>query len=124
MIPFDNWGGIDQDAMRRLALDPTTQPMIYRIMFAALAWANVSGHAEMEPGELARHLQVVSSGTGELVVPSSSWLSNEIRRARERGLIGDGSGVRCLVAPEWFVRAGGRGGYACKVHGIRGRRSR
>lgn len=121
MIPFDNWGGVDQDALRRLALDPMTRPLVYRLMFAAMGWSNKIGHAEFGRGELVRHMQVVTS-TGELVTVSASTLSNELATARARGLIGEGSTARCLVTPEWFAKTGGRGGTACKHHGITARR--
>lgn len=121
MIPFKDWGAIDQAALQQLALDATTKPMTYRLMFASLGWANRIGHAEFAPGELARRLRVLSTA-GELVEPSAAWLSNEVKRARDLNLIGKGSRARCLVAPDWFEKAGGRGGRTCKVHGHRGHR--
>lgn len=118
MIPFNEWGSVDQDALRQVALDPTRKPMIFRLMFASLGWSNLSGHAEFAPGELARRLQVESK-TGDLVTVAPSHLSNEIRRARNEGLIGPGSAARCLIAPHWFAKTGGRGGTACRFHGIK-----
>lgn len=120
-IPFDNWGGIDQDAVQRMALDPSTKPLTYRVMFVAIGWANLSGHAEMAPGELARRL-MVQTKAGDYVAPSPQSVSNVLADAKNAGLIGHGSSTRCLIAPDWFAKSGGRGGRACKFHGIRGSR--
>lgn len=119
-IPYPDWGAIDQEAMREMALDPATKLIVYRLMFASVGWANLSGHAEMSPGELARRMTVLTKA-GDFVVPSSQSLSNAIKDARSQGLIAPGSSARCLIAPVWFTKTGGRGGRACKFHGLRGR---
>lgn len=121
-ISFTEWGGVDQHAARRLARDPELKPLHYRVMFAALGWSNLIGHAEFAPGGLAMVLQSSDPRTGALKVPSSQQVTNAIRRARDLGLVGEKSSYFCLVAPEWWEKAGGHGGKTCGYHRIRGTR--
>lgn len=123
-INFEQWGAVDQLEARRMARDPDLKPMAYRVMFAAIGWANLIGHAEFAGGGLAVVLQKSNPRTGEMSIPGQQHVSNVIREARARGLVGDGSNVRCLVVPDWFEKAGGTGGRTCSEHGIRPPRRR
>lgn len=119
-ITFTEWGGVDQHALRRMARDPEVKPLHFRIQYAAMGWSNLIGHAEFAPGGLAMILQSSDPRTGEMSMPGRQQIANAIRRARDMQLVGDGSNYRCLVAPDWWEKAGGHGGKTCGYHGIRG----
>lgn len=120
-ISFDEWGGVDQYAARRMALDSEIKPLRIRVMFAAIGWSNLIGHAEFDPAGLCHALQTADPKTGELHIPGRKQVSNAIREARDLGLVGAGSTVECLVAPPWWHKSGGRGGKTCAFHRIRAR---
>lgn len=123
-IPFDEWGAIDQHAAQRMARDPELKPLHYRVMFAALGWANLIGHAEFAPGGLAMVLQSNDPRTGEMSMPNRQQIANVIRKAKSMDLLGQESSFRCLVAPDWWEKAGGTGGRTCAHHGIGRKRRR
>lgn len=123
-IHFDEWGGVDQLAARRLARDPEVKPLYLRLMFAAVGWSNLIGHAEFAPGGLAMVLQSADPRTGEMSMPNRNQINTAIKRARGMGLLEEGSTFRCLVAPIWWEKSGGTGGRTCAHHGIGLRRSR
>lgn len=123
-ISFDDWGAIDQHAAQRMARDPELKPLHYRVMFAALGWANLIGHAEFAPGGLAMVLQSNDPRTGEMSMPTRQQIGNVIRKAKSMGLLDEDSTFRCLVAPDWWEKAGGTGGRTCAHHGIGRKRHR
>ncbi len=123
-IPFDEWGGVDQLEARRMARGPETGPMSLRIMFAAIGWSNLIGHAEFAPGGLAMVLQTSDPQRGGLTIPTERGVNKALHEAADRGLILPDSNVRCLVAPNWWVKAGGTGGRTCVEHRIRPARRR
>lgn len=118
-VDYDEWVALDQAAARRLARDPDVRPMWLRIMFAAIGWANLIGHTNFAHGGLALVLQSSDPKTGELHIPSASQVANAIKAARDRGLIGNRSDAVCLVAPDWWLKAGGKGGKSCQHHKVR-----
>lgn len=101
-----------------MARDPEIKPLYLRVMFAAMGWSNLIGHAEFAAGGLAMVLQSANPKTGELSIPGRSQVDTAIRRAKELGLLGEGSSQSCLVAPDWWEKAGGKGGRNCAHHGI------
>ncbi len=120
-ITFDEWGTVDQLAVRRMALDSDIKPLRDRVMFAALGWSNLIGHAEFDPAGLCHALQTANPRTGELSIPGRRQVSNVIREAVEQGYLGRGSSIECLIAPPWWQKSGGTGGKSCGYHRIRAR---
>lgn len=123
-IPFEEWGAIDQHSARRLARDPEVKPLYLRVVFAAMGWSNLIGHAEFAQGGLALVLQSADPQTGEIAIPSRSQVNAAIKRAKAMNLIHEQSDFRCLVTPVWWEKSGGRGGKTCSHHGIRSRSRR
>lgn len=123
-ITFDEWGSVDQHAARRLARDPDVKPLAARVMFAALGWSNLIGHAEFAAGGLAMVLQNADPQTGEMSMPSRGQVNTAIRRAEEMGMVAAGSSRHCLLAPAWWEKSGGTGGKTCLTHGIKPRHRR
>jgi hypothetical protein len=123
-IPFDEWGGVDQLEARRMARDFETGSMSLRIMFAAIGWSNLIGHAEFASGGLPTVLQTSDPQKGGLSIPTERGVNKALAEAAARGLISTESNVRCLVAPHWWVKAGGTGGRTCAEHRIRSPRRR
>ncbi|TYL55753.1 hypothetical protein FXB39_00655 [Nocardioides sp. BGMRC 2183] len=117
-ISFDEWIGVDQHGARQLARDPEVGPVYLRVMFAAIGWSNLIGHAEFAPGGLAMVLQTSDPKTGELHIPSTRQVNKAIERARENKLVGDDSSRHCLLAPTWWEKAGGTGGKTCSHHHV------
>lgn len=118
-VNYEAWVAIDQTAAKRMARDPEIAPLWLRIMFAAIGWSNLIGHTNFAHGGLALVLQSSDPKTGELKIPSASQVANEIRTAKDKGLIGRTSDSTCLVAPDWWLKAGGTGGKSCQHHSIR-----
>ena len=123
-ITFEEWGSVDQHAARRLARDPDVKPLAMRVMFAAVGWSNLIGHAEFASGGLALVLQNADPKTGEISIPSRNQVNAAIRRAEQMGLVGDESSRFCLLAPTWWEKSGGTGGKTCNHHGIKRRHRR
>lgn len=123
-ISFDEWGSVDQHYARLLARDPDVKPLAMRVMFAALGWSNLIGHAEFAAGGLAMVLQSSDPRTGELSIPSRGQVNTAIRRAEEMGLVAAGSCRQCLLSPVWWEKSGGRGGKSCTFHGVYSRSQR
>lgn len=123
-ISFDEWGGVDQHEARRMARDPEVKPLYMRVMFAAVGWSNLIGHAEFAVGGLAMILQSANPRTGEISIPDRNQVNAAIKRSHEMGLIADGSTFRCLIAAHWWEKAGGHGGKSCDHHGIAAGRKR
>lgn len=123
-ISFEEWVGVNQAMARGMSRDPEVTPMRLRVMFAALGWANLIGHAEFDPAGLCQLLMRQDPKTGELSIPSGNSVDNVIKEARDMGLIGEGSSRRCLVAPDWWEKAGGKGGKTCSHHRINTRSHR
>jgi hypothetical protein len=122
-IRFDEWGGVDQHAARMMARDPEARPLRVRVMFAAIGWSNLIGHAEFAAGGLALVLQSSDPRTGEISIPGRGQVNKAIREAEDAGYVGAGSSRHCLRAPDWWDKAGGKGGKTCIFHGIRSRRT-
>ena len=116
---FEAYGAVDQLAARRLARDPDTGPLLLRVMFAAIGWSNLIGHAEFASGGLAMVLQSSDPQTGEMSMPNRGQVNTAIRRAEASGLVADGSSRFCLVTADWWEKAGGKGGRSCGHHNIR-----
>ncbi|MFI7661785.1 hypothetical protein ACIBTW_23165 [Micromonospora parva] len=108
----DPWGGMNQVAERRRAKDPR-HPLVYRIGFAAIGWANNVGHSRFDGLTLA---QILADGTGD--EPARQTIAKAIRKAKELGLIDPDSTARCLVVSRRVFQRGGRGSYTCDEHGI------
>jgi hypothetical protein len=107
------WGGVAQLEFQRFGRDPN-HPRAVRLHYLALGHANLIGHAEFSSGRLE---WLLADKDGKSA--SATGVSQGIKRAKELGLLDDGSGARCLVLPEvQFQRSGGRGGRACRTHGI------
>jgi hypothetical protein len=123
-IPFEQFVSIDQHYARLLARDPDVKPLYLRVMFAAIGWSNLIGHAEFAAGGLATILQSSDPRTGELSIPNRSQTNAAIRRAEAMNLISAGSSRYCLLAPTWWAKSGGNGGKTCNHHGIYSRRRR
>lgn len=123
-VPFDEWGAVDQHSARRLARDPEVKPLYLRVVFAAVGWSNLIGHAEFAIGGLALVLQSANPVTGEISIPSRSQVNTAIKRAKDMKLIHEESDYRCLVSPTWWEKAGGKGGKTCAHHRIRARSKR
>lgn len=123
-ISFDQWGSVDQHYARLLARDPDVKPLALRVMFAALGWSNLIGHAEFAQGGLAMVLQSSDPRTGELSIPSRGQVNTAIRRAEAMGLVAAESSRQCLLTPAWWEKSGGRGGKSCTFHNIRTRPER
>lgn len=123
-ITFEEWIGVNQAMARGMARDPEITPMKLRVMFAAIGWANLIGHAEFDPAGLCQLLMKQDPKTGELSIPSGNSVNNIIKEARDTGLVGEGSTKRCLVAPDWWEKAGGKGGRSCSHHRINTQRHR
>jgi hypothetical protein len=123
-ISFEEFGSVDQHFARGMARDSEITPMRLRVMFAALGWSNLIGHAEFDPAGLCQVLMKQDPRTGELSIPSGNHVTNVIKEARDMGLIGKGSSMRCLVAPAWWQKAGGKGGKTCNHHKINTQRHR
>ncbi len=123
-IPFEEWVGVDQHAARLRAGDSSVKPLAVRVMFAAIGWSNLIGHAEFAAQGLANILLSSNPRTGELSIPSRRQVNAAIRRAEEMGLVAEGSSRFCLLAPDWWEKAGGTGGKTCTHHGIRPRARR
>lgn len=117
-ISYEAWVAVDQTFARRMAHDPEVRPIKLRIMFAAIGWANLIGHANFAPGGLAFLLAKIDPTTGALAIPSAPHVANEIKATRDQGLIGPDSDAACLTAPEWWMKNGGRGGRTCQHHRI------
>lgn len=117
-VSFEAWCAVDQHVARGMARDSDITPMRIRVMFAALGWANLIGHAEFDPAGLCHLLMKADPKTGALSIPSSNQVSNVIKEARDMGLIGENSSIKCLVAPAWWEKAGGKGGKTCNHHRI------
>lgn len=81
-IPFEAWIAVDQTNARRMARDPEIKPLWLRVMFAAIGWSNLIGHANFAPGGLAVVLQSNDPKEGGLSVPSASQVANAIASAR------------------------------------------
>lgn len=118
---FDQYGAVDQVHARQMARDPDVKPLYLRVMFAAIGWSNLIGHAEFAQSGLAVVLQTNDPRTGELSIPSARQVNAAIERAREMTLVSDTSSRFCLVAPPWWHKAGGKGGRSCTYHGIKSR---
>ncbi len=115
---------MDQHSARRMARDPEVKPLHFRVMFAAVGWSNLIGHAEFAPGGLGMVLQSANPRTGEMSMPDRNQVNAAIRRAKVMGLIAEDSTFRCLVTAVWWEKAGGRGGKTCSHHGIGTKRER
>ncbi|MEU4382794.1 hypothetical protein [Micromonospora echinofusca] len=112
----DPWGGVNQAAERRRAKDPR-HPLVYRISFAAIGWANNVGHSRFDGLTLGK---ILADERGN--EPSRQNMNKAIRKAKQLGLIEPESNVRCLVVSRRTFQRGGRGSYICQEHGIsRGR---
>lgn len=118
-ISFDQWVGVDQHGAKHLARDPEVKPLLMRVMFAGMGWSNLIGHAEFAQGGLAMILQSANPRTGEIHIPSRRQVNEAITRAKAMGIVGEDSTFRCIVAPDWWEKAGGNGGKSCSTHGIR-----
>ncbi|MEU8170704.1 hypothetical protein AB0B97_29815 [Micromonospora sp. NPDC049004] len=108
----DSWGGCNQAAMRRRAKDPR-HPLVYRIEYAAIGWANNIGHSRL--GGLTL-MQILADGRGK--EPHRNTLNKAIAEAKDRGLIEPASNARCLVVSQRVFQRGGRGSYTCDEHGV------
>lgn len=117
-ISFEEWGGVDQHKARLLARDPDVKPLAVRVMFASIGWSNLIGHAEFAASGLAIVLQTSNPRTGEIAIPSRGQVNTAIRRAEEMGIVRRGSSRHCLLAPDWWEKAGGTGGKSCVFHGL------
>lgn len=91
-------------------------PLVYRVHFAALGWANCIGHAEFGPGELSR---ILNGGDGQPLGASS--VSRVIRSGISLDLVAPSSRARCLVLGAHQFRKDRFGSRDCKTHGIRAR---
>ncbi len=99
--------------------DPDTGPLFVRVMFAALGWSNLIGHAEFPaPGGLAILLQSSDPRTGELSIPNHNQVNTAIRRAEAAGLVAEGSSLVSPLTAAWWEKAGGKGGRTCGHHRI------
>jgi len=123
-ISFEEWGGVDQQQARHMARDPDVKPLYLRVMFAAIGWSNLIGHAEFAASGLALVLQSSDPRTGEISIPCRRQVNAAIDRARDMGLVSEGSSRFCLLAPSWWEKAGGTGGKSCTHHGIQPRSRR
>lgn len=121
---FDQFGAVDQHYAKLLARDPDVKPLAIRVMFAALGWSNLIGHAEFAQSGLAVVLQSSDPRTGELSIPSRGQVNTAIRRAEDMGLVAAGSTRQCLLAAAWWEKSGGTGGRTCTFHGIHTRTQR
>jgi hypothetical protein len=79
---------------REQALD-TDRPLWDRLAFLAWGSARRNGHANFGPGELAHFFNV-----------RPDKISNALKIAKDKGLIGPGSKPRCLVVPERIAEGG------------------
>lgn len=123
-VSFTEWGSVDQVHARQMARDPDVKPLWLRVMFASMGWSNLIGHAEFARSGLAVVLQSNDPQTGVLSIPSDSQVDTAIRTAKTKGLVDPDSTRRCLVAPEWWDKAGGKGTRTCAEHAIYPRRDR
>jgi len=123
-IPFEQFVNIDQHFARLLARDPEVKPLYLRVMFAAMGYANLIGHAEFAAGGLGLVLQSSDPKTGELSIPDRNQINSAIRRAEGMRLVTEGSSRFCLLAPHWWAKSGGDGGKTCNHHGVYSNRSR
>lgn len=105
------WGAVNQAVDRLRAKDPR-HPLVYRIGFAAIGWANNIGHSKLDGLTLA---QILADKGNE---PSRQNINKAIRKAKELGLIDPESNARCLVVSPRVFQRGGRGSYSCDEHGI------
>lgn len=71
-IPFEQWGAVDQAYMRRMALDSEVWPLRNRVMFAALGWSNLIGHAELDPAGLCHALQTANPEPASYTSPAAA----------------------------------------------------
>src|SRR4051794_14047638 len=95
-IPFENWGAVNQDEAQRLARNADLAPLALRLFFAAVGWANRTGHAEFASGDLADILGS-HSPCGAWRPLSRQQVSSVIARARDLGLLHPHSKARCLM---------------------------
>lgn len=93
-----------------MARDESINPRAFRVMFAALGYANQIGHAEFGPGELA---QVLGIGHGRAADKAAD---KAVAAAKSMGLVGPVAGLRCLVLPTTQFQKG-KGTVVCHFHG-------
>jgi hypothetical protein len=105
------WGAVSQLEYRRMAKDQR-HPLMYRVHFAALGWANQIGHAEFAEGSL----NSVLAKDGKPI--SRQSLHAAITRAKGLGLVHDDSGNRCIVLANWQFQKARHGSKTCRVHAI------
>lgn len=108
------WVAIGQKAAVAAAGSPELS-LDLRVLKLAEGRANRDGHAEFEPGELVRQLEMVDRSTGQLRGPNPSTVHRVINKLKAAGLLAPASGLRCLVLPHWIAQKQyGRAG--CDYH--------
>ncbi|WP_433373858.1 hypothetical protein ACQPZX_02730 [Actinoplanes sp. CA-142083] len=107
------WGALSVMECQRRAKDPR-HPLVYRVHFAAIGWANQIGHAEFGPGELSQHLK--DEGGKPL---NATSLSRVLGKARDLDLVAPSSQARCLVLAHHVFQKERYGNRYCKTHGIK-----
>ena len=114
-ITLETWTAHADEFSREQARTP--QPLQYRLFWLACERANVIGHAEFGPGQLA--LLLAQPGEhGEAVTPTKASVSRAIGTAKALGLLDEQSSARCLVLPANSVQRGGTGNKSCAHHGL------
>ncbi|MEU0169466.1 hypothetical protein ABZ214_29105 [Streptomyces iakyrus] len=107
--PDRPWGGVSQREFQRKAQEPW-HPLAYRVLFAALGWADRQGHAAFDPGKLAALL----GKDGKPLSDQST--NNAISRAKKWDLVSPRSGAACLVLPPYLFQKGKGAPKPCRIH--------
>lgn len=99
------WRRHYQSHFRAMSAD-TRLALCYRLAFLAYGSARCNGHANFQPGELAEHFD-----------KPGPRISEALKGARDRGLIGLDSTTQCLVVPVHVAEGGdGHPFEICGVH--------
>lgn len=102
------WRRHYQSHFREMSAD-TTRQLWDRLAMLAYGSARGNGHANFQPKELAEHFGV-----------PSSRISEALKKARDKGLIGLDSNTRCLIVPQHIATGGDGQQYEiCGVHDAR-----
>ncbi|MGW3731350.1 hypothetical protein [Streptomyces sp. NPDC000851] len=107
--PDRPWGGVSQREFQRKAQEHW-HPLAYRVLFAALGWADRQGHAAFDPGRLAALL----GKDGKPLSDQST--NNAISRAKKCDLVSPRSGAACLVLPSYLFQKGKGAPKPCRIH--------
>lgn len=110
-IPANPWSAHFQNVWKARAVEVSalhTVPSWLRVAFLAFGFHHRNGHAEFNPGEIQRLLNL-----------NASQVSKAIRRAKDTGYLDEQSEPRCLVVPPTAVFLGGIGhpNDPCHTHG-------